>query len=207
MAAVVYVVDDDPVAVAFASGAAAAAGLSVRAFDSGEAFLAGVTDADRGCVVLDLFMDGMSGLQLQGELARRGVRLPVIVVTGHADVPSAVTAMKQHAFDYFEKPVDIAKLVDSIRRAVDTDARRAGGRAEGDAARRRYDTLTPRERQVMNAVVTGMANKQIAAKYELSEKTIEVHRGNVMRKMGVDSIAALVRASIACGEPTPPTTD
>lgn len=194
----VYIVDDDPVATAFAAGAAEHAGLASRSFVSAEAFLAGVTDQDRGCVVLDLQLDGMPGLQLQGELATRGIRLPVIVVSGRGNVSSAVQAMKQQAFDYFEKPVQLETLASALRRAVDHDSARAADRATTEQVRERFATLSPREKQVMASVVDGMANKQIAAKLDLSEKTIEVHRGNVMRKMAVESVAALVRASMHC---------
>ena len=197
----VYIVEDDPVAAAFALAAARAAGLEARQFPSAESMLATVTRVDRGCVVLDLQLAGMHGLELQSALQDRGICMPVIIVSGHGDVPSAVRAMKQHAFDYFEKPVPIEQLTDSICRAVAEDTRRATERADADTIRRRYVTLSPRERQVMTAVVEGLANKQIAARFELSEKTIEVHRGNVMRKMQVDSVAALVRASLVC-EPT-----
>lgn len=194
----VFVVDDDPVAAAFAGGAARVAGYAFRPFASGEALLSAVAKTDRGCVVLDLQMSGMTGLQLQAELTKQCIRLPVIVVSGRSDVPSAVRAMKQEAFDFFVKPVPIDVLADSIRRAVALDASRAVDWADAESVRLRFATLSPREKQVMDAVVAGMANKQVAAKLGLSEKTIEVHRGNVMRKMCVDSVAALVRASLVC---------
>ncbi|HEX8325199.1 MAG TPA: LuxR C-terminal-related transcriptional regulator [Tepidisphaeraceae bacterium] len=198
----VFVVDDDPVAAAFAAGAAALAGLRSQQFAAGEALLAVVTPADRGCLVLDLRMDGMDGLQLQAELQDRGILLPVIMVSGKSDIPSAVLAMKQAAFDFFEKPVPIDVLAESIRRVVEWDCRQAARRADGDGVRQRHANLSPREKQVMDAVVAGLANKQIASKLELSEKTIEVHRGNVMRKMQVDSVAALVRAALVCDPAT-----
>jgi two-component system response regulator FixJ len=196
--AAVYVVDDDPVATAFAAGAADHAGFVSRAFVSAEAFLATVSDHHRGCIVLDLQLDGMPGLQLQDELNQRGVRMPVIVVSGRGNVSAAVQAMKQQAYDFFEKPVPLETLASAIRRAIDSDGAKAADRACTNAVRDRFATLSPRERQVMASVVDGMANKQIAAKLDLSEKTIEVHRGNVMRKMGVESVAALVRASMHC---------
>ena len=196
--ATIYVVEDDPVAAAFAAAAAQAAGWPAKVFSSAEPFLVDVADNCRGCVVLDLHMDGMTGLQLQATLHARGCHLPVIVVSGQADVPTAIAAMKQAAFDYFEKPVDLAVLVDSIRRAVAFDARQSTGRADADVIKARFARLSPRERQVMSSVVAGMANKQIAAKLGLSEKTIEVHRGSVMRKMQVESVPDLVRASMLC---------
>ena len=124
--------------------------------------------------------------------------LPVIIVSGQAGVSSAVTAMKQQAFDFFEKPVDPQQLVSALRRAIDHDQQQSIKQAEAETVRARYDTLSPRERQVMAFVCEGLANKQMAARLSLSEKTIEVHRGNVMRKMQVDSVAALVRAALLC---------
>lgn len=194
----VYVVDDDPVATAFAVGAAEHAGFVALAYGSAESFLAAVDDRHRGCIVLDLQLDGMPGLQLQGELNHRGIRMPVIVVSGRGNVSAAVQAMKQQAHDFFEKPVPLETLSSAIRRAVDSDGVREADRASTEAIRDRFATLSPREKQVMASVVDGMANKQIAAKLDLSEKTIEVHRGNVMRKMSVESVAALVRASMHC---------
>lgn len=194
----VFVVDDEPVANAFAAGVARSVGLEARQFESAESFLSTITPADRGCVILDLQLEGMHGLELQAALRQAGVWLPVIVVSGRGNVSSAVAAMKLNAFDFFEKPVDAGALGAAIQRAVDQDTRHAAERSEEESAKNRYKTLSPRERQVMAAVVEGLANKQIAARLELSEKTIEVHRGNVMRKMRVDSVAALVRAAMAC---------
>lgn len=201
MSATIYVVEDDPVAAAFAAAAAQAAGWPAKVFSAAEPFLADIGHDCRGCVVLDLQMDGMTGLQLQAALHGRGCHLPVIVVSGQADVPTAVAVMKQAAFDYFEKPVDLATLVASIRRAVAYDHEQSIGRADADVVKARFARLSPRERQVMGSVVAGMANKQIAARLGLSEKTIEVHRGSVMRKMSVESVPDLVRASMHCPPP------
>ncbi|MGN6626437.1 MAG: response regulator transcription factor [Tepidisphaeraceae bacterium] len=202
----VFVVDDDPLAGAYAAGIAQAAGYCTRVFHSASDCLDALTPTDRGCVLLDLQMDGMGGLELQSEFLRRQIHLPVIIISGEAQVSSAVIAMKQQAFDFFEKPVDPAALLSTIRRAVEHDARQAARRIESELIRQRYNTLSAREKQVMHSVVHGMANKQIAAYLTLSEKTIEVHRSNVMRKMQVDSVAALVKASLVCtdGEPVSP---
>lgn len=197
--ATVFVVDDDEVAASYLAGVAQSGGYRAEKFSSAEEFLQRADPTARGCVLLDLQMSGMNGLQLQSELQQRGLQWPVIIVSGSAEVSSAVIAMKQHAFDFFEKPVDPAKLLESISRAVQQDRIEAVKRSEDDVIRARYATLSPRERQVMGMVVQGLANKQMAAQLSLSEKTVEVHRGNVMRKMQVDSVAALVRASLVCG--------
>lgn len=198
----VYVVEDDDVSAHMVGGIATKAGFSVQRYSSAEEVLQKLPADARGCIVADIKMAGMDGLALQRELALRGVRLPVIVVSGHAEVSSAVVAMKQKAFDFFEKPVDSPKLLIAIQRAVDEDARQQQHQQVRDQQLTRYRTLTPREREVMQLVVEGLANKQVAARLGLSEKTIEVHRGNVMRKMQVDSVADLVRASILCQETT-----
>ncbi len=194
----VYVIDDDPVASEFIVGVAASAGYQTSRFASADEFLASANNQLRGCVILDLEMEGMGGLELQAELLRRHIYLPVIIVSGHAAVSSAVQAMKQNAFDLFEKPVAPNALLPVIRRAFDHDSRQAAMRREAEEIRSHYQTLSPREREVMSLVVTGLANKQVAAQLGLSEKTIEVHRGNVMRKMKVESLAALVRAAMVC---------
>ena len=194
----VFVVEDDVIAATYVVKVLRSAGLVAEHYSSAEAFLDHVDPAHRGCVVLDLHMDGMTGLQLQTEMVNRSIFLPVIIVTGEGKVASAVTAMKQDAFDFFEKPVDPERLLSTVRRAIEHDAQQAVTRADAQLIQQRYRVLSPRERQVMGLVVQGLANKQIAANLDLSEKTIEVHRGNVMRKMQVESVAALVRASIIC---------
>ena len=194
----VFVVEDDVVAATYLVKVLRSGGHTAEHYPSAEAFLDQIDTTHRGCLVLDLNMDGMTGLQLQSEMVKRGIFLPVIIVTGEGKVASAVTAMKQQAFDFFEKPVDPDRLLGTVRRAIELDAHQAVYRADASLVQQRYRVLSPRERQVMGLVVQGLANKQIAANLELSEKTIEVHRGNVMRKMQVESVAALVRASILC---------
>ena len=194
----VFVVDDDALANAYAAGIVQAAGFQTRQFVSAESCLETLNPADRGCILLDLQMDGMTGLQLQNELQQRDIYLPVIIISGEAEVSSAVMAMKQQAFDFFEKPVEPAALLATVARAIEYDARQGASRIETERVCQRYRTLSTREKQVMHAVVQGMANKQVASLLKLSEKTIEVHRSNVMRKMQVDSVAALVKASILC---------
>ena len=140
---IVYIVDDDPVAAAFAFGAAREAGYPAESFTSAEAFLAAITDQDRGCIVLDLQMGGMSGLQVQGELCLRAIHLPVLVVSGRGDVSSAVQAMKQEAYDFFEKPVPLETLTAAIQRAVIHDTAHASDRASVELIRQRHATLSP----------------------------------------------------------------
>lgn len=200
----IFVVDDDPTASALVAGIVEAQGYAVERFASAGAFLERADASLRGCLVLDLQMEGMTGLELQAELLQRGVRLPVIIVSGHAAVSSAVQAMKQQAFDFFEKPVDSKALAEAVRRAVDLDLQQSARDVESAKVQEHFRTLSPREKQVMELVVAGLANKQVAAKLGLSEKTIEVHRGNVMRKMQVESLPALVRSALVCGM-TPPT--
>jgi FixJ family two-component response regulator len=198
----VYVIEDDAVAAEYAARVVASSGATVVRFASAEEFLAEAVPGLRGCIVLDLHMAGMTGLELQAELLRREILLPVIIVSGQATLSSAVLAMKQQAFDFFEKPVDPQQLLSAVRRAIEFDQQQSIRQAEAGTVRGRYDTLSPRERQVMAFVCEGLANKQMAARLSLSEKTIEVHRGNVMRKMHVDSVAALVRAAMLCdGQP------
>jgi FixJ family two-component response regulator len=199
----VIVIDDDAVAAAYVAGVAESSGYDTVRFSSAEAFLTAVDGSARGCIVLDLEMDGMHGLELQATLVERGICLPVIIVSGHSDVATAVRAMKQKAFDFFEKPVDPVKLLLAIDRATALDTSLSVQRQDTAAVLGRFGTLSPREKQVMRLVAEGLANKQMAARLGLSEKTIEVHRGNVMRKMQVESVAALVRASLHCeADPT-----
>lgn len=195
----VYVVDDDPLSGELVCGLATRNGHPSKCYDSAESFLRVAQPGMRGCLVVDIRMDGMSGLQLQTELQHRSVWMPVIVVSGHAEVGSAVLAMKQNAFDFFEKPIESVPLLDSIDRAMEHDRQQAAQRQLDLETRTRYETLSSREQEVMRLVVQGLANKKAALQLGLSEKTIEVHRGNVMKKMRVDSLAELVRAAIRCG--------
>lgn len=194
----VYIIDDDPVASAFVAGVASKGGLASRCYVSANHFLTEVHPDFRGCIVLDLCLEDMSGLELQAELLKRNISLPVIILSGQAEVSSAVQAMKQKAFDLFEKPVEPTILLKSIQRAIAHDASESVHLKEKARFQEHFQTLSQRERQVLELVVGGLANKQIAAKLGLSEKTIEVHRGNVMRKMKVDSLASLVRAALYC---------
>jgi two-component system response regulator FixJ len=192
----VFVVDDDPAVRDSLHWLLQSVGLAVETYATGEQFLQAYDPARPGCLVLDVRMPGMSGLRLQEELAARHILLPVIILTGYAEVQTAVRALKTGAFDFIEKPYSDEVLLDHIHRALDADrqAREAATlRAEIGA---RFASLTPREREVMQLVTAGKANKVIASELGLSPKTIEVHRAAVMDKMGADSVAELVRLEL-----------
>jgi two-component system response regulator FixJ len=196
---IVFVVDDDAAARDSLCALLEAAGVAAEAFESARAFL----DAHRlerpGCLIADIRMPDMDGLELQEELNRRNAGLPVIVVTGHADVPLAVRAMKAGAVDLIEKPYDDALLLASVRRAL---AQAQGAReqaAAADAAKARIANLSARERQVLEFLVAGQPNKIIAYELDISPRTVEIHRAHVMEKMEAKSLSDLVRAAIAAG--------
>ncbi len=168
-------------------------GYTVAPFPSATAFLAQYDPNRPGCLLLDIRMPDMTGLQLQEELATRGAFLPVIFMTGHADVPIAVQAMKGGAFDLLQKPFSQHDLLDRVGRAIEADTEARKQLTRTDEIRQREATLTPRERQVMAMIVNGNANKVIALDLHLSERTVEIHRSRVMDKMGARSVAHLVR--------------
>ena len=190
---VVYVVDDDRAVRDSLNMLLRSAGIVSEAFESAAAFLAGLR-ADRiGCLVADIRMPGMSGLELQQELNARKVEIPIVFITGHGDVPMAVNAMKAGAVDFLTKPFRNRDLLDRIEAAL--GSARAGFRDHEKLrdTRARYATLTPREVEVMGLVVSGLANKVIAMDLGVSQRTVELHRARVMQKMGVRSLAELVR--------------
>lgn len=189
----VFLVDDDPSILRALTRLLRVGGHAVRAFRSPRDFLAQHDPAVPGCVVLDLAMPGLNGLDLQTALAASGCQRPIIFVSGHGDVPSSVRAMKAGAVDFLTKPVSEEILLAAIRRAIDRDRLMRQARAELQAIGERLYTLTPREREVLQHVVAGQLNKQIAADLGTVEKTVKVHRSRVMEKMGVRSLADLVR--------------
>lgn len=193
----VYIVDDDAAVRDSLQWLLESVELSVAAFGSANALLAQVTPHSRGCLVVDLRLPGMSGLDLMDELKKSGVNLPAIMITGHGDVAAAVRAMKAGALDFIEKPFRDEALLDRVRAAL----RQSEAQYVGDEYLREVTTraqrLTPREVQVMGRVVQGKLNKEIATELGLSHKTIEVHRAHVMEKMQAGSLAQLVRMSIA----------
>lgn len=198
-AVTVYVVDDDEAMRDSLVFLFKSVGRQVRPFDSAEAFLEVADENMRGCAVLDVRMPGMSGLELQQQLAQRRVPLPVILLTGHADVPMAVRAMRIGAFDFIEKPCNDQLLLDRVSQAITHDREHRSQHAVDRDIADRLEELSPREREVMDLVVAGKLNKQIAADLGISIKTVEVHRARVMEKMQAGGLAELVRMAIAAG--------
>jgi len=192
---IVYVVDDDPSSRQSLEFLIKASGYSVQAFSSSRDFLASARPETPSCLVLDVRMPGFTGLELQGELAKRGVRLPIIFITGHGDIPMSVQAMKAGAMEFLTKPFREDNMLGAITLAIDKDRVAHRERLEMAELRRRHARLTPREREVMASVVTGLLNKQVAAELGASEKTIKAHRAKVMQKMEAASLADLVRMS------------
>jgi FixJ family two-component response regulator len=201
--ALVYVVDDDESVRKALARLIRAAGFEVEAFPSAQAFLEREITDRPCCLVLDIRLPGQSGLDLQTDLGPTQRTMPIIFITGHGTVPASVRAMKAGALDFLQKPFDESELLDGVRRALTRSRDAHAIDAERAALQRRMDTLTARERQVLDLVVTGMLNKQIAAELGAAEKTIKVHRGRVMRKMQADSVADLVRMMQKLGPHTP----
>lgn len=189
----VYVVDDDPAMRSSLRWLIESVGLIVRTCASAQEFLRTYQPTDPGCLVLDVRMPGMSGLDLQAELASRQIYIPILIITGYAEVPLAVRAMKAGAFDFIEKPFSDQTLLDRIRAAVAHDEVSRRRRATRQEVQKRLHLLTARERDVVKGVVIGKSNKQIAAVMGLSTKTVEVHRAHVMEKLKADSLADLIR--------------
>jgi len=190
----IFVVDDDEAMRDSMTWLLEGEGYHIACFDSGESYLAAWTPAMRGCLVLDVRMPEMSGLELQEKLDALGSRLPIIFVTGHGDVPMAVGALQRGACDFIEKPFHNADLLSRIERALELDSQIAARRVRDDAIANRLQLLTQREREVMQLVVAGKLNKQIADSLDISMKTVEAHRARVMEKMGVRTLAELVKA-------------
>jgi FixJ family two-component response regulator len=199
--AVVFVVDDDPSMRRALETLLRSVGLDVRLFSSAQEFMQAKRPDAPGCLVLDVRLPGMSGLAFQEELAKTGVAIPVIFISGHGDVPMTVRAMKAGAVEFLTKPFDDQVLLDAIHAAIERDRARRRDAASLAALKARYDDLTQRERQVMKLVVAGRVNKQIAAELGLSLVTVKVHRGQVMRKMLAKSVAELVRMADRFGPP------
>lgn len=172
-------------------------GIRCRAFESAEQFLAAVRDDWRGCVLVDLRLDGIDGLQLQAKLAERGIEMPVIFVTGHGDVGTTRDALKAGAYDFIEKPVDNDRLVELVRAAMAIDAAEAQRKAQAVAHAERMQRLTQRERQVMEQVVAGRHNREIAVALGISSRTVEVYKARMMDKLDVRSATDLVKLLLA----------
>jgi len=197
----VCIVDDDPSILKALARLIGTAGYRVKTYDRASAFLESRLPRGPKCLVLDLRMPGLGGLDLQRELAARGLTLPVIFLTGHGNVPSSVEAMKAGALDFLTKPVRGAVLLEAVRTALDKDKARLKAQRDLDSVRSRIETLTPREYEVFRWVISGLLNKQTAFEMGISEKTVKFHRAMVMQKMKAGSVAELTiladRAGIA----------
>jgi FixJ family two-component response regulator len=198
----VFVIEDDPSMRGAVEDLVRSVRLQVRAFASPQEFLENNQRDVPGCLVLDVRLPGMSGLTFHQELVKEGVTLPVIFITGHGDIPMSVRAMKAGAFEFLTKPFHHQELLDAIHAAIERDRDSRRETVLITDLRNRYATLTERERHIMALVVMGRANKQIAAELNLSEITVKVHRGQVMRKMMAGSLPELVRMADRLGTPT-----
>ena len=198
----VTVVDDDDAVRNSLRLLLKSVGLPTVTHASAQAFLDAWHPAQPGCLVLDVRMPGMSGLELQQELNRRGAIVPVIFISGHGDIPMAVEAIQHGAFDFLQKPFRDQDLIDRVQRALAADQANRDALGQRDAVRRRYESLTPREQEVLSLVTQGKANKVMAGDLGVSQRTVEIHRARVMEKMGAQSLAQLVRMVIDLGLPS-----
>ena len=197
---IVHVVDDDASFLKAVSRLRLASGFTVKIFDSAAALLAQVSAETRGCVIADLRMPGVSGLDLQDALVKSGLTLPVIFLTGEGDVPSSVRAMRRGAEDFLEKRAPKNQLLEAVNRALERDARECAEQARMHTLRAAFDALTPREREVLAHVVRGRLNKQIAADLNIHERTVKLHRTAVTIKLGVHSVAELTKLWMEAGK-------
>ena len=191
--AVIAIVDDDPSVREGLSSLIRSAGLQIETFASAQEFLARPGAEAPSCLVLDLQLPGLSGLDLQRRMAEVGLEIPIVFLTGHGNIPASVQAMKAGAVEFLTKPFDEQDLLQAIQEAVERDRRTRQQHAEMRELRDRYESLTAREREVMQHVVSGLLNKQVAAELDIAEYTVKIHRGRVMRKMHAESLADLVR--------------
>ena len=198
---IVFVVDDDPSIRRAMRRLIGSVGLQVELFGSAKEFLHSRRPDVPSCLVLDIRLPGISGLDFQRELAEANIHIPIIFITAHGDIPMTVRAMKAGAVEFLTKPFRDQDLLDAIHAALEQDRAKRQQEEEMATLRQRWESLTPREREVLPLVVSGLLNKQIAAEIGTSETTVKVHRGQLMRKMGADSLAELVRLAERIGIP------
>ena len=196
---IVFVVDDDPLLRGSVSSLLRSFGLQVRVFASASEFLQEKRPPLPSCLVLDIRLPGESGLDFQAELSRRSIHIPIIFMTGHGDIPMSVRAMKAGAVEFLTKPFRDQDMLDAVQLALDRDRSRIESEGASSGLKSSFESLTPREQEIMGLVTSGLMNKQIAGKIGLSEITVKVHRGRIMRKMGAKSLADLVRMAEALG--------
>ncbi|MHB1215226.1 MAG: response regulator transcription factor [Thiobacillus sp.] len=194
----VFVVDDDAAIRDALSQLVETAGLQVESHAGGVAFLEAYVEYRPGCVLLDMAMPDMTGLEVQAALNTRGFAIPIVFLTGHGDIPMAVKAVQAGAVDFLEKPLQGAVLLERIQRALAMDQEWQQTRGRCQAIRQRYARLSGREREIMGLAVSGLTSKEIARKLEISPRTVDVHRTHVMHKMGADNVADLVNMAAAC---------
>jgi FixJ family two-component response regulator len=201
--AIVFVVDDDESVRQSLKNLIGSVGLKVQAFASAQEFLRSQLTDVPGCLVLDVRLPGLSGLDLQKRMVEAGMEMPIIFITGHGDIPMTVRAIKAGAVEFLTKPFRDQDLLDAIQQALERDRVAREQRGKIEELRSRFDSLTPREREVMGLVVAGLLNKQIAGELGTSETTIKIHRHQVMEKMGAGSLAELVRMADRLKVPAP----